>query len=84
MKRSLRSRSLNGSLQLETLTWNYCQCQIAGGNWAQPSLIVSRTAQRHPEKIHVKLEPVQLNCIEFYQKIMDDKFWLFLGENDLK
>ena len=50
MKRSLRSRSLNGSLQLETLTWNYCQCQIAGGNWAQPSLIVSRKAQRRPEK----------------------------------
>ena len=62
MKRSLQSRSLNGSLQLETLTWNYCQCQIAGGNWAQPSLIVSRTAQRHPGIIHAKLESVQLNC----------------------
>ena len=62
MKRSLRNRSLNGSLQLETLTWNYCQCQIAGGNWAQPSLIASRKAQRHPEKIHAKLESVQLNC----------------------
>ena len=62
MKRSLRNRSLNGSLQLETLTWNYCQCQIAGGNWAQPSLIASCKAQRHPEKIHAKLESVQLNC----------------------
>ena len=80
MKHSLRNRSLNGSLQLETLTWNYCQCQIAGGNWAQPSLIVSRTAQRHPEKkIHAKLESVLLNCMEFYHKMMDGKFWLFLG-----
>ena len=80
MKRSLRSRSLNGSLQLETLTWNYCQCQIAGGNWAQPSLIVSRTAQRHPEKkIHAKLESVLLNCIKFYQNMMDGKFWLLWG-----
>ena len=80
MKRSLRSHSLNGSLQLETLTWNYCQCQIAGGNWAQPSLIASRTAQRHPEKkIHAKLESVLLNCMEFYHKMMDGKFWLFWG-----
>ena len=80
MKRSLRSRSLNGSLQLETLTWNYCQCQIAGCNWAQPSLIASRTAQRHPEKkIHEKLVSVLLNCMEFYHKMMDGKFWLFWG-----
>ena len=63
MKRSLRrSRSLNGSLQLETLTWNYCQCQIAGGNWAQPSLIASRTAQRHPEKKNIM--SVQMDCVD--------------------
>ena len=31
-------------------------------NKKEPSVIMLRTAQRHPEKIHAKLESVQLNC----------------------
>ena len=76
MKRSLRSRSLNGSLQLETLTWNYCQCQIAGGNWAQPSLIASRKAQRHPEKKNTC--KIRVSAVELHRILSKNDGWQIL------